>query len=196
MTKMEQAFFRFDSFNKQDTSEIRWNGQQYPSEYFYAIQLYEWVRKLEPKASEPLLLASRCQHIGRWKINRKTYPEGRVGYLKWRSDLSKFHAQKATEILQSLEYDTDIIARVNEIVLKKKLKIDADVQTMEDALCLVFLQFQYDDLIEKQPADKMINILRKSWAKMSAMGREVAMSLTYSDTGQVLLKKALESSDG
>ena len=192
MTKMEEAFLRFDSFNQQDPTALIWNGQHYPSEYFYAIQLYEWVKKLEPKASEPLLLASRCQHIGRWEINRKTYPEGRVGYLKWRSDLSKFHAQKATEILQSLEYDTDIIARVNEIVLKKKLKIDADVQTMEDALCLVFLQFQYDDLIKKQPAEKMIGILRKTWAKMSETGRQIAISLTYSEAGNTLLKKARE----
>jgi hypothetical protein len=105
--------------------------------------------------------------------------------------LSKFHAQKATEILQSLGYDEDIIARVNEIVLKKRLKTDTEVQTMEDALCLVFLEFQYDDLIKKQPAEKMIEILQKTWGKMSAKGREVALSLTYSDAGQQLLGKAL-----
>jgi hypothetical protein len=195
MTKMEQAFHLFDAYNKQDPSEILWDGQHYPSEYFYAIQLHEWVKKLDPEASEPLLLASRCQHIGRWEIARKTYPEGRVGYLKWRSDLSKFHAQKATAMLQSLEYDTGIITRVNEIVLKQKLKTDTDVQTMENALCLVFLEFQYDDLIKKQPADKMIRILQKTWSKMSATGRQAALALTYSDTGQMLLDKALESTD-
>ncbi|GAA3931438.1 DUF4202 family protein [Chitinophaga oryziterrae] len=184
MTRMEQAFHLFDTYNQQDPSE--------PSEYFYAIKLYEWVKKLDPEANEPLLLASRCQHIGRWEISRKTYPEGRVGYLKWRSDLSKFHAQKATEILQSLGYDEDIIARVNEIILKKRLKTDTEVQTMEDALCLVFLEFQYDDLIKKQPAEKMIEILQKTWGKMSAKGREVALSLTYSDAGQQLLEKALK----
>ncbi len=195
MTKMEQAFSLFDAYNKQDPSEIIWNGQHYPTEYFYAIKLYERVKDLDLEASEPLLLASRCQHIGRWEIARKAYPEGRVGYLKWRSELSKFHAHKATEILQLLGYETDIIARVNEIVLKKKLKTDTDVQTMENALCLVFLEFQYDDLIKKQSAEKMISILQKTWAKMSAPGRQVASSLAFSETGKILLNKALESLD-
>lgn len=195
MTKMEQAFHLFDTYNKQDPSEIIWDGQHYPSEYFYAIQLYEWVKKLDPEANEPLLLASRCQHIGRWEIARRTYPEGRSGYLKWRSDLSKLHAQKATEILQSLDYDMEIIARVNEIVLKKKIKMDTDVQTMENALCLVFLEFQYDDLISKQSAEKMVEILQKTWAKMSDTGRQAALSLTYSETGQMLLDRALGSAD-
>ena len=191
MIKMEEAFLRFDSFNQLDPSEIIWNGQHYPSEYFYALRLYEWVKKLEPNASEPLLLASRSQHIGRWEIDRKTYPDGRSGYLRWRSDLAKFHAKKAIEILQSLEYDNYIITRVTEIILKKKLKMDSEVQTMEDALCLVFLQFQYDDLIKKQTAEKMIAILQKTWAKMSDKGKQVAMSLTYSSSGQQLLEKAI-----
>lgn len=193
MTKMEQAFNLFDAYNKQDPSGVIWNGQHYPTEYFYAIKLYERVKDLDPAASEPLLLASRCQHIGRWEIARKAYPEGRVGYLKWRSELSKFHAHKATEILQLLGYEMDIIARVNEIVLKKKLKTDTEVQTMENALCLVFLEFQYDDLIQKQSEEKMISILQKTWAKMSTAGREVAFSLTYSEAGKILLNKALES---
>lgn len=193
MNKLEQAFRLFDEYNRQAPEIVTWNGQEYPSEYFYAIKLHEWVKKIDPAASEPLLLASRCQHIGRWKIARNTYPEGRVGYLTWRSDLSKFHAQEATGILQSLGYDTDTINRVTEIILKKRLKVDSEVQTMENALCLVFLEFQYDDLIGKQPEEKMISILQKTWGKMSAPGREMALSLKFSDVGSKLLNKALES---
>jgi hypothetical protein len=193
MTKLEQAFNLFDAYNQQAPVKVTWNGQDYPSEYFYALQLFEWVKKLDPQASEPLLLASRCQHIGRWEIARTTYPEGRVGYLTWRKDLSKFHAQKATEILQSLGYETNINNRVNEIILKKGLNTNNEVQTMEDALCLVFLEFQYDDLIKKQSEEKMIRILQKTWAKMSTAGKQFALSLTYSETGGELLNKALKT---
>jgi hypothetical protein len=193
-SKPEQAFHFFDTYNQQGPGTLIWNGQEYPVEYFYAIKLYEWVKKLEPLASEPLLLASRCQHIGRWEIPRNTYPDGRVGYLKWRSDLSKFHAAKASEILQSVGYDIDTIHRVSEIILKKRLSADSEVQTMENALCLVFLEFQYDDLIEKQPEEKMISILQKTWAKMSEPGRQAALALSYSDKGMTLLNKALKSS--
>jgi len=194
MTKLEQAFTLFDAYNRNAPEQVIWNGEYYPSEYFYALRLYEWVKKLEVQAREPLLLASRSQHIGRWEIARNTYPEGRVGYLKWRSDLAKFHAQKASEIMASVGYDQETIDQAREIILKQKLKLNPDVQTIENALCLVFLEFQYDDLIAKQSEEKMIDILRKTWGKMSDAGREAALSLEYSDEGKALLGKALGGS--
>lgn len=191
MNRLEQAFRLFDTYNQQGPGVIAWKGKEYPAEYFYALQLHEWVKRLEPQAGEPLLLASRCQHIGRWTIPRDSYPDGRVGYLTWRNDLSKFHAAKAREVLQGVGYEEDTIHRVTEIIQKKRLAADKEVQTMENALCLVFLEFQYDDLIEKQPEEKMISILQKTWAKMTEPGRQAALALSYSDKGSALLNKAL-----
>ncbi|MCE7066084.1 DUF4202 domain-containing protein [Dyadobacter sp. CY326] len=191
MEKLQNAFERFDAYNKRAPEQMFHEGMSYPSEYFYALKLYDWVKKLEPDASESLLLASRAQHIGRWEIARNTYPDGRVGYLKWRSDLSRFHASKAAEILGSVGYDQQIIDRVKQIILKQRIKADDEVQTMENALCLVFLQYQYDDLIAKTSEDKMIDILRKTWAKMSDPGREMALTLTFSDEGKRLINIAL-----
>lgn len=191
MDKLEKAFTLFDTYNKKSPETIFWENQAFPSEYFYALKLYEWVKKLEPQASESLLLASRAQHIGRWEISRKSYPEGRVGYLKWRSDLGKFHAQTASELLKEAGYDDETIKRVREIIQKQRLKTDEDVQTIENALCLVFLQFQFDDLIEKVTEDKMIDILRKTWGKMSDPGRKHALDLEFSEAGSALIKKAL-----
>ena len=191
MSKLDKAFELFDNYNKRSPEQVVWENVAYPVEYFYALKLYEWVTKLDPEADESLLLASRCQHIGRWEIARKSYPDGRVGYLKWRSDLSKYHAGVATEILTNVGYDEETISRVKQIVLKQRLKSDADVQTMENALCLVFLQYQYDDLIAKMTEEKMIDILRKTWGKMSDPGREAALSLQYSDIGKDLILKAL-----
>jgi hypothetical protein len=192
MNKLEKAFELFDEYNRRSPERLTWDNQDYPVEYFYAIKLYEWVTKLDPQASESLLLAARCQHIGRWEIARNSYPDGRVGYLKWRSDLSKYHAGIAAEILASLDFDEDTITRVKQIVLKQRLKTDQEVQTMENALCLVFLQYQYDDLIAKLSEEKMIDILRKTWGKMSDPGREMALSLNYSETGRDLILKALK----
>lgn len=191
MDQLEKAFALFDAYNKRSPELIRWDGQDFPLEYFYAVKLYDWVRKLDPAAGESLLLASRSQHIGRWEIPRNTYPDGRVGYLKWRSDLSKFHASKATELMEVAGYDPETCNQVREIILKQKLKLNPDVQTIENALCLVFLEFQFDDLIGKQSEEKMINILRKTWAKMSDPGRNMAHTLDYSETAKSLLGKAL-----
>lgn len=192
MSKLDKAFELFDDYNKRSPERLVWDNVDYPIEYFYAIKLHDWVTKLDPEADESLLLASRCQHIGRWEIARKSYPDGRVGYLKWRSDLSKYHAGIAAEILAEVGYDEQTINRVKQIVLKQRLKSDTDVQTMENALCLVFLQYQYDDLIAKMTEEKMIDILRKTWGKMTAPGHEAALSLQYSEIGKDLILKALK----
>ncbi|WP_159467681.1 DUF4202 domain-containing protein [Dyadobacter sp. 3J3] len=193
MDKLERAFILFDSYNKQSPEHIIWKGEEFPSEYFYALKLYDWVNKLEPDAPEALLLASRSQHIGRWEIARKSYPDGRLGYLKWRSDLAKFHAEKSAQLMLEAGYDDIVINRVKQIILKQKIKSDNDVQTIENALCLVFLEFQFDELIQKLSEEKMIDILQKTWAKMSVQGQEAALAMHHSEEGNMLLKKALNA---
>jgi hypothetical protein len=192
MNKTEQAFEYFDAYNRLDPTVIRYEGHEYPFEYFFALRLHEWVRKLEPNAGEPLLLASRCQHIGRWQSAREDYPQGKAGYLKWRTDLKDFHAKKAEAILSNLGYEKEVIEAVKNIVYKKDLKNNHDVQVMEDALCLVFLQYQYADFISKHDDDKIIRILQKSWAKMSLPGKREAAKLHFEGRAKLLLEAALQ----
>lgn len=192
MGNLEKAFERYDRYNQTDPTLFVWQGVSYPQEYFFAIQLHAWVLKLQPDASEELLLASRAQHIGRWETPRETYPAGRVGYLTWRKDLAAFHAQKATDILTELGYTSEQIERVEQIILKKKIKADPEVQTMENALCLVFLQFQYEDFHSKHEPDKVIQILKKSLLKMDAHGHAFALQLSYSDKGLHYVQEALK----
>ena len=189
--KLEAAFKLFDTYNEKDPKQYTYNDTIFPQELFFAIQLHEWVKKLEPNAREALLLASRCQHIGRWEVPRESYPEGKAGYLNWRSNLAKYHAEKASHILSEVGYDLETIQRVQQIVLKQQIKSDPDVQTMENALCLVFLQFEYEDFIKKHDDTKLIRILQKSWGKMSEPGREAALTLSFSEKGAELLNKAL-----
>lgn len=191
MTKLTQAFKAFDNYNQKDPHVFTWDGLSYPQEYFLALKLYEWVLKLNPEADEELLLASRSQHIGRWEISRENYPDGREGYLKWRKDLALFHAEKASSIMKEVGYDDEQITRVKQIILKQKLKVDADVQTMENALCLVFLEFQYEEFYPKHLPEQMINILRKSLLKMDSHGHKFALGLKYSEKGLTYINEAL-----
>ncbi|WP_183556717.1 DUF4202 domain-containing protein [Mucilaginibacter sp. SP1R1] len=192
MNKLSAAFELFDAYNKKDPNTFTWDGLTYPQEYFLALKLYDWVNQLAPDASEELLLASRSQHIGRWEIPRNTYPEGREAYLKWRKDLAQYHAEKAAAIMEQVGYQPDQIARTKQILLKQKIKVDDDVQTMENALCLVFLQFQYEDFHPKYEAKKVINILKKSLLKMDAHGHAFALGLTYSEQGLHYIQEALK----
>jgi uncharacterized protein YihD (DUF1040 family) len=195
MSSIEHAFQLFDDYNRHDPRTMEWEGVVYPQEYFYALKLHEWVLKLDRDASEELLLASRSQHIGRWEIPRESYPDGREPYLKWRKDLALNHADVTARLMKEAGYDEEFVDRVSQIILKKRIKVDADVQTMENALCLVFLEFQFEDFRKKytDEPDKIVNILRKSLLKMDPHGHNFALRLPYSDDGLSLISQALQA---
>jgi len=195
MSKLEQALQAFDAYNRNDPNVFVWQGEEWPREYFFALKLHEWVLKLRPDAGEALLLAARCQHIGRWEVPRSSYPEGRIGYLTWRKDLTRYHADKAAGILREIGYDDGTIARVRTILLKQGIKQDDEVQTMENALCLVFLEYQYEDFHAKNP-DKIVEILRKSLVKMDGEGHRHALQLPYSPAARASVDDAVRLLQG
>ena len=190
-SRFEAACRRFDSANSLDPNLEIVEGIARPRELIYAERLTDWVLKLRPDASEELLLAARCQDICRWMVARSSYPMTRSGYLKWREDLKKFHAEKAGEILRAVGYPEETVARVQILNLKKNFPQDPDSRVLEDALCLVFLEYQFADLAAKTADDKMINALQKSWKKMTLAAREHAMKLSFGPKVKLLLERAL-----
>jgi hypothetical protein len=185
--KFQAALLRFDAENSRDPNSENFQ----PRELLYSERLTNWVLKLRPDASEELRLAARCQHICRWQSPRENYPMTRPGYLKWRADLKKFHAQKSGEILREVGYDEETVHRVQDLNLKKNFSDDADTRVLEDALCLVFLEFQLADLAAKTADDKTINALQKSWGKMTEAARAEALKLNYGEREKTLLQRAL-----
>jgi hypothetical protein len=188
--RFQQVLKRFDDENARDPNLVGIAGTTQPRELFYAQRLTEWVLRLCPNASEALQLAARSQHICRWMIPRNSYPMTRAGYLRWREELKRFHAQKSTEILREAGYPEEMIARVRELNLKKNLGEDPECQVLEDALCLVTLQYQLGDLMDKTDQDKMVAILQKTWKKMSPAAQREALGLSFADRGRELIAKA------
>ncbi len=189
--KFAAALRRFDEENSRDPNRETAGGISHPRELLYAQRLTDWVLRLAPEASEALRLAARCQHICRWQSPRENYPMTRAGYLKWRADLKKFHAEKSGAILREVGYDDETIRRVQDLNLKKNFPADAETRTLEDALCLVFLEFQFAALAAKSDDDKMINALQKSWAKMTDAACAEALKLNYGEREKALLQRAL-----
>jgi len=188
-----RAIAELDMLNAQDPNHRIVDGEVVPFELFFANKMTDWVFQLDPDASQVVRLAARCQHLCRWEIPRSSYPEGRVGYLNWRKDLKSFHADKSAEVLKEVGFDDASIERVRDINLKKDLPNDLDVQVIEDALCLVFIENQFDNLIAKTDDEKMISILQKTWRKMSDKAKGLASSLSLSENAQRLLNLALDS---
>jgi Domain of unknown function (DUF4202) len=181
-----------DAANADDPYTIVVDGVERPKEQAHAEMMTRWVRTLAPDCSDAQLIAARAHHLRRWSIPRDDYPRDRGGYLRWRTALRRQHAADVARIMGDAGYDDADVERVQAIVSKKGLGRDDEVQVHEDALCLVFLDTQFDALAAQLDDDeKMTDILRKTAAKMSPAGLAAASELKLSVEGAALLGRAL-----
>ena len=170
-TKFDHAIQLFDAYNTNDPKIVSINEREIPDALLYAQRMTAKLNEFEPDASEHLQLASRCQHIGRWEMPRKDYPMDRTGYLRWRSELKIYHAKIASDILEKVGYEKAIVSKVKDLLLKKQLKQNPETQILEDVICLVFLEYYFDDFSSEHDEEKLVNILKKTIAKMSEHGQ-------------------------
>ncbi|HZM30477.1 MAG TPA: DUF4202 domain-containing protein [Acidimicrobiales bacterium] len=168
--RLGRALAAIDDANAGDPATLVVDGVEQPKEQAHARLMTEWVRRLDPTASDAQILAARAHHLRRWSLPRDAFPEGRAGYLRWRTQLKRQHAEEVGEILQRQGYDEDTIQRVQQIVRKEGLGRDPAVQVHEDALCLVFLQTQLVDVTGQLGDDKTVEVLQKTARKMSPEG--------------------------
>ena len=191
--RFQRVIRSIDQANGEDPNSEVVDGVAQPKEQLYGMRMQKWVEELDPGASEALRIAARSQHIRRWKIPRSDYPMDRKGYLRWRTTLYAFHADRASEILRAQEYDAETIEHVRTLLQKRNLRTDTDVQTLEDAAALVFLVHHLDDFLKRDDIgeDKAIDIIQKTWRKMTERGHEAASALELSPESTTLLEKAL-----
>jgi hypothetical protein len=189
--RLAAALASIDAANADDPNVIVVDGVERPKEQAHAELMTGWVRRLDPECTDEQLLAARAHHLRRWSVPRDSYPDGRSGYLRWRTKLKQQHADEVAAILGEVGYGAESVTRVQQIVRKQGLGRDPAVQVHEDALCLVFLQTQLDELIERLGDDRTVEVLRKTAAKMSPAGLAAAQGLDLPASSVALLGRAL-----
>jgi hypothetical protein len=187
------AFAAIDAANADDPNTIVVRGETRPKEQAHAELAVEWVRRLVPAASDELLLAARAHHVRRWDIPRSSEPDGRAGYLKWKRGLQQHHADVAGRVLAEVGVDEATIERVQALVRKERLRADPEVQALEDALCLVFVETQFGDLAAQLGDDHMVDVVAKTLRKMTPAGREAALGLPLDESALAIVGRALEA---
>jgi hypothetical protein len=185
------TILKIDLANSADPNRELLDGNLYPKEVLYSRRMTDWLDRLAPDASELLRLAAHGQHICRWTIPRDRYSMTRPGYLRWRSDCQKMHAEKLGEIMRTVGYEEADIARVQSLVRKERLKLDPETQLLEDVICLVFLESYFSDFAQQHDEAKLVDIVRKTWKKMSARGQEAALTLPMPESARRIVEKAL-----
>ena len=188
--RFDAAVAAIDEANAADPVRINVDGVERPKELVHADLVEHWVRTLDPEATELQVLAARAHHLRRWVVPRSDYPDGRSGYLRWRTDHKKRQAAEVAEILRTAGYADDDVDQVAGSVATRHLATDPVVQTHEDALCLAFLQLQLDDLTDQLGDDHMVEVVRKTVAKMSPKGVAAVGSIPLSDHGAEILRAA------
>jgi hypothetical protein len=184
---------QFEAAHQEDRRRVAVGVREVSWSVHYHRRLLHWVLHFEPAASVPLRLAAQCQHIRRWTIPRGSYDEGRRGYRRWRSDLAIFHAEEAGRMLREIGYDEETVERVGSFLRKVGLKRDPEVQSFEDAICMVFFETEFADFSRKHGEEKMVDIIQRTWMKMSEEGHRAALELaaTLPEEGRSLLERAL-----
>ena len=190
--RFRAATAAFDQANSEDPNRETHEGREVPKEVLYAQRMTAWLDRFAPDAVEIVHLAARSQHIRRWENPRDEYPMDRAGYKRWRVACARMHAELAGKLLTEAGYEDETVRRVQDLLQKKKLKLDPDVQLLEDVICLVFLEHYFADFAPKHDEEKLIGIIQKTWKKMSERGREFTLQhVSLAAEHLALVEKAL-----
>jgi hypothetical protein len=192
----EKAIALIDAANSEDPNKVAADGKDWPKELLYSQRMSDMLQRFMPEADDAVRLAVRAQHVQRWKSPREAYPMDRIGYLQWRKDLYKIQAETAAGLLQQAGYGEEVIGRVRESVAKKKIKENPDTQLLEDVTDLVFIEHYMQAFVDKHPEydeDKWLDIVRKTWNKMSAGAQQFALAgnITLPEPLIPLIQKAV-----
>jgi hypothetical protein len=190
-SRFERIVALIDAANSKDPERQDMDGEALPKAYVYGRRMSETLERLRPNAPEALRIAVRAQHLERWKLPRKDFPDGRAGYYAWRKEQARRHATRLAELMQQAGYDAAEAERAGALVRKEALKRDPEAQALEDVACLVFLEHYADAFIADYDDDKVRDILKKTARKMSPDGLAMAGGLPLSQRLGRLLKQAL-----
>jgi len=175
----DKAVALIDAANGEDPNQVTADGRDWPKELLYSERMSDMLERYHADADDAMKLAIRAQHIERWKSPRNAYPMDRIGYLTWRKDLYKIQANTAAELLTQAGYGEEAVERVRNSVAKKNIKGNPDTQLLEDVTDLVFLEHYMLEFVSKHPdysEEKWIDIIRKTWHKMSNNAHEFTLS--------------------
>ena len=191
MSKLEQVLDAIDHLNADDPNIEVVDGLERSKEQLYSERMSAQMQAFCPDASDELRIAAHAQHVRRWMFKRSDYPQGKAGYYRWRIELGKMHGQLAAEETARAGYSDESQEAVFKLLTKQGIKRNADVQILEDVICLVFLQYYFMPFAAKHAEDKVISIVQKIWAKMSDQGHSAALALNLEEGAKALIEKAL-----
>lgn len=190
--QLDKVLAAIDQLNSTDPNTEVVDGVEWPKERLYSERMTARLAQFKPDAGDELQIAARAQHVQRWKSLRSDYPDGKAGYYRWRTELGKMHADTAAALMVEAGYSEPSVGRARKLLMKQGIKQDAEVQVLEDVICLVFIEHYFLPFAAKHAEPKVIDIVQKTWKKMSQEGQSAALKLPLSPEAVALVEKALQ----
>jgi hypothetical protein len=188
---LEAVFAAVDRANGEDPNRIDFDGGQWPLAELQGLRATHWLERLAPDAADAVWIAARAHHLRRWTVARLDFPEGRAGYHRWKRAVKEVHAEALAGVTEGLGLPEDVLARAQDLVRRKGLGTDPETQLIEDVACLVFLETQYEPLIDKIGREKVVDAVRKTVVKMSPAAISLAGDAIRTDLGRAVLSEAV-----
>ena len=176
-SRLTRTYALIDAANADDPTKVTLDGVERPSAQVYGERMTARLAKLAPDASDILKAAARAQHIRRFDVPRGSYPMDKPGYHAWRNALKVRHGELLAAIMRQTGWSEAEVERAGQLVRKERIKRDPEAQAVEDCASLVFLEFEYVDFGAKYDDDKVVDIVAKTWVKMSDTGHAQALEL-------------------
>ena len=173
MTGLDSVLAAIDAANAEDLNR---EADGRPAALVYGERMSEELARRFPGASEPLRIAARGQHIERWRIPRDRYPDGRAGYLAWRTELGRMHAERVAGIMAGAGYGAEDRDRVARLLRKEGIKRNPEMQALEDVICFVFLRWYFADFTVKHADEDIGRIVERTARKMSPEARAAVLA--------------------
>ena len=164
------------------------------AELVYAERMEAWVARAAENPTPLLRLAARCQHLERWSVPRDSYPLDKPGYHAWRRSLYVKQSERAQALLLQAGVPAAEADEVAVWVSKTGLKTNPGTQALEDAACLVFLENEIQAFAAQHaeyPREKFVDIIRKTWKKISPRGQALAKTIALPPGIAALVEEAL-----
>ena len=185
------ALGRIDA-NRADPTTIEIDGRLGPKELIHSQMVSAWVESYTSTRVRHCFspLGRTISAAGR---SPPLVPQAARDIYDGEQTSRRFHANEAVRILTECGYEGVVVSRVREIIRKHNLRNDPEVQALEDALCLVFIETQLKDVADQLQTKVLKNVLKKTWGKMSHKARTYALAMPLIEEIRSTLLSAVSS---
>jgi hypothetical protein len=217
--KLETAIKLIDEINCNDPAKVTLaDGVPRPYRVVYSDWVLSWVKKLDDKASDELIILAKGRNVESWKlaeIKRDDYSPNSGGMKLWEQDRKVWLANRLESVMKEAGYEGEPVRAVREVMLKRNVPDPKDIrkfdlvgalgainyklleeakmiQTLRDADALVFMEKNFPQMADRMSSEEVMLMLKKELGGISRQCTSILLGMPHWSAVQLkMITKAL-----